>query len=47
MKAAVQNGPVTVAINASSAAFQYYESGVIKASDCPTSLNHAVVIVGY
>jgi len=47
MKQAVALRPVTVAINASSTAFQYYDGGVIRAHECSTSQNHAVVIVGY
>lgn len=40
--------PLTVALDASSSAFQYYRSGVISSTDnCGTSLNHAVVLVGY
>ena len=47
MKSRVAMQPVTVAINASSEAFQYYDSGVVTADQCSTSLNHAVVVVGY
>ena len=40
--------PLTIALDASGAAFQFYRSGVIKESDnCGTQLNHAVVLVGY
>merc|ERR1719361_386732 len=40
--------PLSVALNASSSAFQFYSSGVVRAGDgCGTSLNHAVVIVGF
>ena len=47
MKEAVMERPVTVAINASSRAFQLYKSGVITADECSTQQNHAVVIVGF
>ena len=47
MKARVRTQPVTVAINASSTAFQYYDSGVITADQCTNGLNHAVVVVGF
>merc|ERR1712141_215671 len=37
-----------VALNASHNSFRWYKSGVVKETDnCWTSLNHAVVIVGY
>lgn len=39
---------MTVAVDASSSAFQLYRSGVIDESDnCGSSLNHAMTIVGY
>ena len=48
MLAAVTAGPVSVAIEADQSGFQFYKSGVVKASDgCGSQLNHAVVIVGY
>jgi len=47
MKAAVQVQPISVALDASGV-FQLYKSGVIKSTDgCGSSLNHAVVVVGY
>ena len=40
--------PMTVAVDASSKAFQFYKSGVLdEDSECGTKLNHALVIVGY
>jgi len=48
--AAVDIKPNAVSINASSKAFQTYESGVITTNGtngCGTSTNHAVVIIGY
>jgi len=47
LKAAIAQQPVSVAIDAGSAAFQGYKSGVIKAAQCGTALNHGVVAVGF
>ena len=48
VKAKLEEQPLSVALDASSRAFQNYGSGVIKAGDnCGSSLNHAVVLVGY
>merc|ERR1711957_259678 len=46
MISAANNGPLAVAINASSYAFQTYKSGVLS-GECSTSCNHAVTLVGY
>jgi len=43
---AVSKQPVSVAIEADTAAFQLYKSGVIT-GDCGASLDHAVLLVGY
>jgi len=43
---AVEHIPVAVAIQADSSAFQFYKTGVLSA-DCGTSINHAVLAVGY
>ena len=40
-------GPVGVAINASGAGFQLYSGGVYVNTKCGTSVNHAVLAVGY
>jgi C1A family cysteine protease len=47
LKAAVAQQPVSVAIEADQSSFQLYESGVYTSSDCGTSLDHGVLIVGY
>merc|ERR1712007_312715 len=47
MMNAVATGPVTAAIDASSPQLQMFTSGVLAASQCGTSLNHAVLVVGY
>lgn len=48
MQAAVNLGPIAVAIDASSTVFQSYTSGVITdAVACGTDLDHAVTVVGY
>lgn len=48
VKAQLKKGPMTIAIDAGDTVFQNYKSGVIsKAHGCGTSLNHAVVLVGY
>jgi len=46
-KAALQSGPISVAIDASGSTFGYYKSGTIEASQCGTSLDHAVNVIGY
>lgn len=46
LKAAVAIQPVSVAIQASQFAFQFYKSGILK-SGCGTKLDHGVLIVGY
>jgi C1A family cysteine protease len=43
----LQKGPVNIAIEADSAAFQFYSSGVFDDSSCGTTLDHAVNLVGY
>jgi len=46
LAAAVASGPVTVAVDASSSAWQLYRGGVLSGA-CGASLNHAVLVVGY
>jgi len=47
LKAALNKGPVSVAIEADKAAFQLYTSGVITGTACGTTLDHGVLAVGY
>ena len=47
MKAALQQAPLAVAIEADKAVFQTYSSGVLTSSRCGTNLDHAVLAVGY
>ena len=46
MKAAVNIQPISVAVEADQNAFQLYSSGIVSAN-CGTSLDHAILIVGY
>jgi len=46
LMAAVQLGPVSIAIEADQAVFQLYNGGVIT-KGCGTNLDHGVLIVGY
>jgi len=46
LEAAVQSGPVSIAIEADQDAFQLYSSGVMSGS-CGTQLDHGVLLVGY
>ena len=47
LKAAVSKAPVSVAVEADSAVFQMYKSGVVDSDACGTHLNHGVLAVGY
>jgi C1A family cysteine protease len=47
LKEAVSIGPVAVAIEADSRVFQHYTGGVLTSSECGTSLDHGVLVVGY
>jgi len=40
-------GPVSIALDAETALFQSYKSGVITSDKCGTNLDHGVLIVGY
>ena len=46
LKAAIAQGPVSVAIQANQKVFQRYSGGIITA-DCGTKLDHGVLAVGY
>jgi hypothetical protein len=47
LKAALNYGPVSIAVDASSNAFMYYTSGVITGAKCGTSLDHGILAVGW
>jgi len=47
MMSAVQQQPVSVAIEADKKIFQSYKSGVLSDAACGTSLDHGVLVVGY
>ena len=47
MKAALQNGPASIAVAAGNDCWRFYESGVLtEDNNCPTALDHGVVVVG-
>lgn len=46
LAAVAQNGPISVAIQADQAAFQFYQSGVLT-GPCGNRLNHGVLLTGY
>lgn len=45
--AALQNGPVAIALSAGTSTFQLYSSGILSSTACGTTMNHAVTLVGY
>ena len=47
LKAALNQGPVSVAIEADKTVFQMYTGGVITGDACGTQLDHGVLAVGY
>jgi len=47
LKAALDKGPVSVAIEADKSVFQMYTSGILSSSACGTKLDHGVLAVGY
>merc|ERR1740116_678880 len=47
MKAALNTQPLAVSIEADTSVFQTYSSGVLDSAKCGTSLDHAVLAVGY
>ncbi|KDO19127.1 hypothetical protein SPRG_14959 [Saprolegnia parasitica CBS 223.65] len=47
---ALQNGPLSISIDASGAGFRHYGSGIYDASDCKSdgvTVDHAVMLMGY
>ena len=47
LESAVATNPVSVAVEADQAAFQFYNGGVVTSKDCGTKLDHGVLAVGY
>jgi len=47
LQAAVNIGPVSVAIEADQDVFQSYSSGIISSASCGTALDHGVLVIGY
>ena len=47
LKEAVYKGPVSIAIEADTKAFQLYTGGVLTGDACGTQLDHGVLIAGY
>jgi C1A family cysteine protease len=47
MKVALAQQPLAVSIDASSLNFQLYQGGIINSTNCGTSLDHAVLVVGW
>ena len=47
LRNAITHGPVSVAIQADQPVFQHYRSGVISVNSCGTSLDHAVLAIGF
>jgi C1A family cysteine protease len=47
MKTALAKNPLSVSIEADRAVFQSYSSGIFNSATCGTTLDHAVMIVGW
>ena len=47
MKAALAQQPLAVSLEADTAAFQTYSSGILSGPACGTTLDHAVLAVGW
>merc|ERR1712032_410987 len=46
-KAAIAQGPVSIAVEADKMAWQMYSSGILNSTKCGTQLDHGVLAVGY
>ena len=44
---AIKKGPVSIALRAYTNVFRFYSGGIISGSSCGTSLDHAVILIGY
>jgi C1A family cysteine protease len=44
---AILSSPVSVEVEADQDVWQHYKSGIVKATDCGETVNHAVLVVGY
>jgi len=45
---AIEQGPVSVTVDAEQTGFMHYTGGIVDSSACPeTSLDHAITAVGY
>ena len=47
MKTALAGRPLSVSIEADKAVFQNYSSGIFNSTACGTTLDHAVIVVGW
>lgn len=47
LKASIEHQPTSVSVQADKTVFHSYTSGIISGTECGTSLDHAVVAVGY
>lgn len=47
IKAALQEGPVSVLVDGGSSDFQHYTGGILDDAKCGSQLDHAVLVVGY
>lgn len=47
LKAAIAQGPVSVAIQANKPVFKLYRGGILDSKNCGTNLDHGVAAVGY
>jgi len=47
LKAAIAKQPISVTVEADTAVFQQYVSGIVDSAACGTQLDHAITAVGY